>query len=309
MKTVQFREYGAPGVLELVDTPQPVPGPGQVLVRVAGTSFNPVDASIRAGYLQQVIPVRLPHVPGVDVAGTVAGIGAGVTGRTVGEAVIGFLPMTAAGASAEYVLAPAEILTRAPARLPLADAAAVPAVALTAWQALTEVAELREGQRILINGAGGGVGGYAVQFAKQAGATVVATAGPRSTAAVRAAGADQIVDYTSTDLIAAVEPVDVVLSLITAEEATMAALVGLVRPGGILVSTASPAPEDVERKVRTVNVYVRSDAAQLAAIVERIDAGTVTVDVSARYPLAEVATVHELAAAGRTRGKVVVTVG
>ena len=117
---------------------------------------------------------------------------------------IGFLPMTAPGAAAEFALAPAGALTAAPTSIPLADAAAVPAVALTAWQGLFEHADLRAGQRILINGAGGGVGGYAVQFAKQAGATVIATAGPRSVDAVRAAGADQLVDYTSTPVAGAV---------------------------------------------------------------------------------------------------------
>jgi NADPH:quinone reductase-like Zn-dependent oxidoreductase len=130
--------------------------------------------------------------------------------------VIAFLPMTATGAAAEYVLVAADILATAPASVPLADAAALPAAALTAWQALHEHADLRAGQRILINGAGGAVGGYAVQFAKQLGATVVATASPRTADAVRARGADQIVDHTATNVTDAVdEPVDVVLNLIS----------------------------------------------------------------------------------------------
>jgi NADPH:quinone reductase-like Zn-dependent oxidoreductase len=222
--------------------------------------------------------------------------------------VIGFLPMTSPGAAAEFAVVPADALAAAPRTIPLADAAAIPAVALTAWQGLVEHLALQPGQRILINGAGGGVGGYAVQFAKQAGATVIATASPRSTDAVRAAGADQIVDYTATTVTDAIgEPVDAVFNLVGADEAAMAALVALIKPGGMLVSTASPAPEDAERKVRTMNMYVRSDAGQLAEIVRRIDAGTVTVDVSARHPLAEVARVHELSAAGNLRGKVVIT--
>ncbi len=165
------------------------------------------------------------------------------------------------------------------------------------------------GRRILIVGAGGGVGGYAVQFAHQAGATVIATASPRSTAAVRAAGADQIVDYTATSVTEAVgAPVDAVLNLTAGDEAAMAGLVALIEPGGVLVSTASPAPEDTARQVLTLNMYVRSDAAQLAEIVRRIDAGTVTVDISARYPLAELSKVHELSASGGIRSKVVITV-
>jgi NADPH:quinone reductase-like Zn-dependent oxidoreductase len=305
MHAVRFHTFGDPSTLRLEEVDKPAAGAGQVLVKVAGTSFNPVDATFRAGYLQQVMPVTLPHIPGVDLAGTVVE-GAG---STPGDAVIGFLPMTGPGAAAEFAVAPAEVLTAAPTSIPLADAAAIPAVALTAWQGLFEHLDLQAGQRILINGAGGGVGGYAVQFAKQAGATVIATAGPRSTAAVSAAGADQIVDYTATTVTDAIsEPVDAVFNLVGADEAAMAALVALIRPGGALVSTASPAQEDTGRKVRTMNMYVRSDTTQLAEIVRRIDAGAVTVDVSARYPLAEVTKVHELSATGGIRGKVVITV-
>lgn len=310
MQALRYHEFGGPDVLRLDEIEPPVPGPGEVLVRVAGTSFNPVEAAIRSGFMRDAMPVALPHVPGIDVAGTVAALGPDVTGHALGDRVAGFLPMTAPGAAAEYAIAPAGVLTAAPRTVPLADAAAVPAVALTAWQALTEHAGLRPGQRILINGAGGGVGGYAVQFAHALDATVVATASPRSTDAVRAAGADRIVDYTATDVAAAVdEPVDVVLNLIRADEAAMDALVRLVRPGGVLVSTASPAREDATRGVRTVSMYVRSDAAQLAGIVQRIDAGEVTVDVSDRYPLADAARVHELAERGALRGKVVITIG
>jgi NADPH:quinone reductase-like Zn-dependent oxidoreductase len=308
MKAIRFHAYGEPAVLRADDIERPVPGAGQVLVKVAGTSFNPVDASFRAGFMQQAVPLELPHIPGVDVAGTVEALGDGVPGPAVGTAVFGFLPMNENGAAAEYALVPAATLTAAPASIPLADAAAVPAVALTARQAVHEHLAVQPGQRILINGAGGGVGNYAIQFAKQAGATVLATASPRSRDAVATAGPDQIIDHTTTDVIAAAGPVDAVLNLIRTDDATMAALVGLVKPGGVLVTTGSPATEDTDRKVRAVSMFVRSDAAQLADIARLIDAGTVTVDVRARYPLAELARVHERAAAGELGGKVVVTV-
>jgi NADPH:quinone reductase-like Zn-dependent oxidoreductase len=291
VQAIRFHEPNGP--LTLDEVPQPEPGPGQALIKVAATSFNPVEAAIRAG----MMPARLPHIPGIDVAGTVDG-----------RPVMGFLPMSEDGAAAEWAVAPADVLAPAPASIPLADAAAVPAVALTAWQGLVEHAGLRPGQRILVNGAGGGVGGFAVQFAKRLGATVIATASPRSSEAVRAAGADQVVDYTSTDVTTAVEPVDVVFNLVRTDEAAMARLVALVRPGGVLVSTGSPAEEDPDRKVRTVSMYVRSDGAQLAEISRRIDAGEITVDVTGRYPLADLQKVYDLAAAGAIRGKVVVTV-
>lgn len=305
MKAVRFAEYGGPDVLRYEDAPRPQAGPGEALIEVAGTSFNPVDAGIRAGHLQQVVPLRLPHTPGIDVAGTVAELGEGVSGFAVGDPVVGFLPMDVDGSAAQFVTAPAAVLTPAPTSIPLAEAAALPAVALTAWQALFGDAGLRAGQRVLVNGAGGGVGGFAVQFAHQAGAIVVATASARSTDAVRAGGADQIVDYTSADLTTAVDPVDVVLNLVSASEPEITVLRSLVIPGGILVSTASPASPDSARGVRAANVQVRSDAIQLAAIVAKVDAGEVRVDVSSTHPLAELARVHEQSAAGAIRGKVV----
>lgn len=242
MKAVCFHEYGGPEVLRYEDVDRPRPAAGQVLVRVAATSFNPVDVGIRAGFLRQVFPLTLPHTPGIDVAGTVAEVGEGVAGLSLGDAVVGFLPMDEDGAAADLVLAPAEVLTAAPTGIPLPDAAALPVASLTAWQALFEQADLKAGQRVLVNGAGGGVGGYAVQLAKQAGATVIATASPRSKDAVEAFGADQIVDYTSTAVADAVsEPVDAVLNLVAAPEQDIAGLTGLVADGGVVVST-TPRP-------------------------------------------------------------------
>nr|WP_204261929.1 NADP-dependent oxidoreductase [Blastococcus saxobsidens] len=280
------------------------------MVRVAATSFNPVDGTIRAGYLQQVFPLRLPHVPGFDLAGTVAAVGPGGPEELVGEDVVAFLPMTEPGAAAEYVVAPVELLTGAPRSVPLADAAALPSAGLTAWQALTEHADLRAGQRFLVNGAGGGVGGYAVQLAADLGATVIATASPRSTAAVTAAGADQVIDYTRAPVVEAVtEPVDSVLNLVGTTPDELAALSGLVRPGGVVVSTTTPGEDDAAREVRASSVFVRSDAAQLAHLVELVDAGTLQLDVSARFPLEQLAEVHALGEAGGLRGKAVITVG
>ena len=305
MKAVRYYEYGDTQVMRYEDAAQPRPAAGQALMGVAATSFNAVDSSIRAGYLQQQMPVRFPHTPGIDVAGTVADLGEGVTGLNIGDAVIGFLPMNENGAAAEFVLAPADVLTAAPRRVPLPDAAALPAVALTAWQALFEHANLHAGQRILINGAGGGVGGFAVQLAKGARATVIATASPRSTDAVRSDGADQLVDYTTTALTDAIkEPVDVVLNLVRASEQDMAGLVSLVAPGGVLVTTASPARDDPARKVRAISMFVRSDAKDLAAIVARVDAGDLRIDISETYPLSDIVLVHEKGAAGQFRGKV-----
>jgi len=309
MKAVRFHEYGGPEVLRYEEVEQPVPGAGQVRVRVAATSFNGVDANIRGGGMQGPIPVVLPHTPGIDVAGTVDALGEGVSSVAVGDAVIGFLPMAADGAAAEYVLAPAEILTAAPSSIPLADAAALPSVGLTAWQALFDHGRLAAGQRVLVNGAGGAVGDYAVQLAKNAGAHVIATASPRSSERVRTAGADEVVDHTSTDVLAAVtEPVDLALNLAPVDPAELAALVTLVRPGGAVVNTTvwMPAPSDEQRGVRGVDLFVRSDAAQLAELVTLVDQGVLRVDIAQRVRLADLATVHSQAGSGTISGKVVV---
>jgi len=311
MKAVRFHEFGAPDALRYEDVEQPVPGAGQVRIRVTATTFNGVDGTIRAGNMQGAIPVTLPHVPGIDVSGTVDALGAGVDRVQVGDAVIGFLPMTEDGAAAEYVLAPADVLTSAPTTIPLPDAAALPTVGLTAWQALFDHGQLTTGQRVLINGAGGAVGGYAVQLAKNAGAHVIATAGPRSGERVRTDGADEVIDHTSTEVAAAVtEPVDLLLNLAPVDPAQLAALVGLVRPGGALVNTTvwMPAPSDEARGVRGIDLFVRSDAVQLAELVSLVDRGELRVDVAQRVTLAELPTVHAQAATGALPGKVVIVV-
>ncbi|VTR76102.1 NADP-dependent oxidoreductase [Cellulomonas hominis] len=307
MKAVRFHQTGGPEVLRYEDAPQPVPGAGQVRVRVAGSAFNPADGGMRGGFLP--IPVTLPHIPGYDVSGTVDALGEGVDGLAVGDAVVGFLPMATDGSAAEYVVAPADALVPAPTRIPLADAAGMPSVGLTAWQALFEAGGLEAGQRLLVNGAGGPVGGYAVQLAKRAGAQVVATASPRSWDSVRAAGADEIVDHTTTSLLDAVaEPVDVLLNLapITAEDFT--ALVARVRDGGAVVSTTPmvPTPGDEERGVRAATVFVHPDADVLSRLVALVDSGELRVEIASRVPLSEVPALHELAEAGQVHGKVVI---
>src|SRR4051794_21547302 len=190
--------------------------------------------------------------------------------------------MTADGAAAEYVITPADILAPAPTGIPLADAAAFPMVGLTAWQALFDDAELG-GQRVLINGAGGAVGGYAVQLAKRAGARVIATASARSSARVFSAGADEVIDHTTTAVREAVaEPVDVLLNLAPIAPEELEALVALVKPGGVVVNTIPtiPTPSDEARDVRAVGVFVRSDAQQLAQLTALVDSGELRVDIA-----------------------------
>ncbi|MBB5157243.1 NADP-dependent oxidoreductase [Saccharopolyspora phatthalungensis] len=312
MKAVRFHRYGNSDVLTYEEAGRPAPDAGQVLVKVAATSFNPVDMGIRSGALSGVFPLEFPHIPGIDVAGTVAelgaGVGVGVGGWQVGDAVVAFLPMNSDGAAAEYAIAPAEALAAAPRTVELTDAAALPAVGLTAWQALFELAELRAGQAILINGAAGAVGGYAVQLAKQAGAVVTATAKGHRADRLRGYGADRIIgylDYTTTPFTAEAAPFDVVFNLVTTTPDETAALAGLVRDGGALVSTTTPPPENPGRGIRAARVFVLSKADQLAELVSRVDAGQLRIDVADRRPLADLPAVHEEAATGRLAGKTV----
>jgi NADPH:quinone reductase-like Zn-dependent oxidoreductase len=307
MKAVRFDEVGGPEVLRYGEIEQPQPGPDEVRLRVAASAYSAADAGMRAGFLP--IPIQLPHIPGYDVSGIVDAVGEGVEGLSVGDAVIGFLPMERDGGAAEYVIAPAEAVVAAPTRIPLADAAALPSVALTAWQALFDDGGLQAGQRVLIVGAGGVVGKYAIQLATRAGVHVIATASPRSLEDVRAAGAQQIIDHTATDVLGALDgQVDVLLNLAPINPEQFRAYVAAVRDGGVVVSTTAfmATPGDDGRGVRASTVFVLPNRARLAELVSLVDDGALTVEVTRRIPLAELRALHAEAAAGAIPGKVIV---
>jgi NADPH:quinone reductase-like Zn-dependent oxidoreductase len=196
--------------------------------------------------------------------------------------------------------------------VPLADAAALPETGLTAWQALFEVAGLTGGQSVLINGASGAVGGYAIQLAKQAGAVVTATAKERDADRLRNLGADRIVDYidyAQSPLSVEGAPFDVVLNLVPTTDEQTEALIGFVADGGFHVGTMVFGPKEPERGVRSQRVFVRSDAAQLAGLVRRVDDGQLRIEVADRRPLAEAAAVHADSDAGRLHGKTILIPG
>ncbi|WP_328623893.1 NADP-dependent oxidoreductase [Streptomyces sp. NBC_00353] len=305
MKTTRIHEYGDASVVRYDAVPRPRPAFGEVLVHVAATSFNPTEAALRAGLLHAFFPVDLPYTLGWDVAGTVAEIGAGTEGFAVGDRVIGRLD--SGGAAAEYVRAPAAVLVAAPASIPLANAAALPVAGLTAWQAVFEHGKVAAGQRVLVNGAGGGVGGFVTQLAKYAGAEVIATASPRSTEVVLRQGADQVINYTARPVSAALDgPVDTLLNLVPLSPPGAAALAPLVRRGGRIISIATPIEPAADAGVSAMHMVARNDVAHLAALVELVDAAALSIDISESRPLTDLADVHHLSEAGRTRGKVIV---
>ncbi|MFF3439513.1 NADP-dependent oxidoreductase [Streptosporangium sp. NPDC002721] len=298
---MRIHRYGDASVIRHDDIPRPAPGPEEVLIDVAATSFNPSDIGLRRGLLRSVLPIDLPYTLGWDVAGTVAEVGDGVRTLAPGDRVVGLLD--GGGAAAEYVVAPAETLVAAPAAVPLAHAAAIPIAGLTAWQAVFEHANVTSGQRVLVNGAGGGVGGFAVQLAKHAGAHVIATAGARSAETIRRLGADRIVDYTTTPVADALdEPVDAILNIVAVSADT---LVPLVRPGGVVVSITFPVEAPAGSPVTATHFVARNDTSHLAALVELVDTGAVRLDISASRPLTDLAEVHRDAEAGRNRGKII----
>ncbi|MEV1048033.1 NADP-dependent oxidoreductase [Streptomyces sp. NPDC049916] len=308
MKAVRFHEFGSSEVLRYEDVDRPVPGPGQVLVRVAATSFNPVDDHIRAGALTGVIPITLPYVSGIDLAGTVEELGADVTVFQAGDSVVAMLPLDSAGGAAEYVAVPAESLAAAPRTVELADAAALPLTGLAAWQTAFELAELRSGQSVLVNGAGGGVGSLVVQLAVDAGAKVTAVDAEQHAERLRGYGAHRVLGPLdlAAGAAAAGGPFDVVVNHVRVSADELAQLTAYVADGGVAASTAGPVPEDPARGVRSANLFVRPDGRQLAELVGKVDAGAVRIHVSAYRTVADLAAVHAEAGAGRLSGKTVV---
>ena len=288
------------------DVPEPTPGPHDVVVEVHASAINPVDWKIREGRHADL--VDLPLTLGWDVAGTVVRTGEAVTKVEVGDAVFARPELTGDGAQADYACVAEDALAIAPASLSATEAAAVPLAGLTAWQALFDQAGLQEGERVLVQGAAGGVGHLAVQLAHHAHAYVIGTASARNHDWLRELGADELVDYHDTDVADAVDEVDVVFDTVggTAEEQSMAVL----REGGRLVAIAQqPDHEEAARRgIEASWFLVSSDGDQLAELGRLVDDDELTVRIREVMPLDEVARAHELSESGHADGKIVLEV-
>ncbi len=309
MKAVRFHAYGGSDVLQYEDAPRPEAGPGEVLIQVRAAGVNPVDWKIREGYLKDFFPLTLPFTLGADAAGTVAGVGTGVTEFAVGDAVYGPVRMNQNGAYAEFVTAPAALLAPKPASLTFPEAASLPVAVLTAWQALT-TAGFAAGQSVLVHAAAGGVGSMAVQLAKAWGASrIVGTASARNADYVRALGADEVIDYQNTPF-ETIAPVDVVLDGIGGD--VRARSWQVLRDGGFLVSIAG-APVEVPaeaaaRSLRGASTGMQPSAERLGAVNDLVGRGALKPLVEAEVPLAEAARALDLSQRGPVRGKIVLTV-
>jgi NADPH:quinone reductase-like Zn-dependent oxidoreductase len=307
MKAIRIHAYGGPEVLVYEDAPRPAPAAGEVLVRVHATALNPVDRSTRTGYLQQMVNFELPLIPGLDLAGIFEELGPDVTTVSVGDAVYGFSNLMRQGAYAEYARIGMDELAPKPATVDFVTAAAVPLSALAAWQAL-DVAGLRSGQTVLIQGAGGGVGTFAVQFAAAKGAHVIATEDGSKTALLRELGATEVIDYTTTRFEEVARDVDVVLDLVGGE--VQARSFAVLKPGGILVTTMGQPDADAAsaRGVRAGGIMTQGNPAQLREIAGMIDRGAIRPIVSQVFPLAEAREAHMVLDAGKAFGKLVLRV-
>lgn len=306
MKAMRIHEYGGPDVLRYEDAPKPIARAGQVLVKVIAAGVNPVDWKLRQGYMKDFWPLAMPAILGADFAGTVEAVGDNVTAYKSGDAVWG--GSHELGGYAEYIVASeADIITK-PENISFVEAASLPSVALTAWQGVHEYGKLKSGQTILIHAASGGVGMFAVQFAKDLGAHVIGTASAKNEDFVRSLGVTTFIDYTTTKFEDVVQNCDVVFDAVGGDIGTRSLQV--LKPGGILVCIAGDADraEAAKRGVTVEHFSMTITANALQSVNERIATGKVKTIVSETYPLLDARAAQESSATGRTRGKIVLTV-
>jgi NADPH:quinone reductase-like Zn-dependent oxidoreductase len=306
MKAVVAQEYGAPEVLKFENVPRPKPKEDEALVRVIASSVNPADPLTLSGKYAREFGTHLPLVPGYDIAGVVEKTGANVTKLKVGDAVYGY--PTFGGGWADYVTVTQWEVAAKPKSLNFVEAAAVPMGALTAWQALVDVAKLQPGQTVLIHGGSGGVGSFAIQIAKARGARVIATASTANQDLLKQLGADVAVDYTKTKFEDVAKDVDAVLDPVGRE--TLARSYGVVKKGGVVMSlVALPNRDELKKRgIHGAAISVHPDAEDLAEIAQLIDAGKIKPIVTQVVPLSEAIAAQQQAATHHTRGKVVLRI-
>ncbi|MBP0458066.1 NADP-dependent oxidoreductase [Streptomyces montanisoli] len=309
MRVITQHTLGGPEVLTIVDAPEPRPLPTEVLVRVKAIGLNPIEALLRAGEIPPLMGPP-PFVLGWDISGVVE---EAQTWRfRPGDEVFG-MPLfpRMASAYAEAVAAPALHLVRKPASLSHVEASALPVVGLTAWQGLVDLGGVKEGDRVLVHGGGGGVGHVAIQIAKALGAHVITTAGASKREFVEGCGADEVIDYAAVDFAESVRDIDLVLDTIGGD--TVERSLGVLRPGGHLVTAV--AEEDVVLAARYAaagmrfsGIAVDPDPVALRGLVDLVEQGRLRVHVQETFPFERVADAHRLLDGGHLRGKLVLTV-
>src|SRR5437588_881169 len=306
MKAMIVREYGPPEVLKLEDVPRPVPKKNEILVRVIASGVNPVDTLIVSGKYAKEFGTHLPLTPGYDIAGLVEQAGAKITKLKVGDPIYGYVLW--GGGFAQYDVATEGEVAIKPKSLNYEEAASVPLVALTAWQALIDAAKLSPGQTVLIHGGSGGVGTMAIQIAKARGARVIATASTANQDVLKELGADVAVDYTKQKFEDLAKDVDVVLDSVG--KVTLTRSYGIVKKGGFIATLVARLDQTELHKygIRGASISVKPNGAQLAEIGKLIDEKKIKPVVSEVLPLTDAVKAQEQAATHHTRGKIVLKV-
>lgn len=311
MRHVVYDRFGERDVLQVVQSPVPQPDSGQVLVRVHGAGLNPIDWKTRKGlgFAARQIEHSLPWTPGYDVAGEVVAVGDDVTTLAPGDRVMGMVGFPATGGGyAEYALAAADELAIVPEELDLVAAGGIPLAALTAWQGLFEMGKLESGQKILIHAGAGGVGHFAVQFALERGAHVIATASARNRDFLAELGVHEVIDYHTTDFADECYGLDMVLDLMGGDVGKRS--LQTLGEGGVLVTIPTVTADDIisaaeEMGLRAHGMTVRPDVFHLEEIAELIEDGDVRVHIDGRFALDQVRDAHEALEGGHVRGKLV----
>jgi NADPH:quinone reductase-like Zn-dependent oxidoreductase len=309
MKAVVIHEYGGPEVLKYEDIPRPEPKDDQLLIRVIAAGVNPVDGMIRSGMFAKEGNRAFPIILGGDVAGVVEKVGSKITKFKAGDPVFAYVSLDDSGGYAQYALVTEREAALKPKSLTYVEAAAVPVVAMTAWQALVDTAKLSGGQTVLIHGGSGGVGSFAIQIAKARGAKVITTASTANQDFLKQLGADVAIDYTKQKFEDVAKDVDVVLDSIGRD--TLARSYAVVKKGGIIVSlVARPKESELEKHgIRGTPLNAEPNSEELAEIGRLIDNKKIKVIVSQTFPLSEAMKAQEQVATGHTRGKIVLKVG
>lgn len=308
MKAIRIHEFGGPEVLKFEDAPKPIAAADEVVIKIFATSINPVDWKIREGAEKDKFPTNFPLIPGWDVSGEIEEVGSDIKNFRIGDEVYSRPDVTKNGTYAEYVAVKADQVNAKPKSIDHDKAAAVPLAGLTAWQGLFDHGHLEAGQKVLIHGASGGVGTFAVQFAKWKGAYVIGTASADNIEFLKQLGADEVIDYKNEKFEDKVKDVDLVFDLIGGE--TQKRSLQVIKNGGRLVTTLKPGNQEEARKK---NIHVEGFMAQsypedLQQIAQLIDGGKVSPMISKVMPLEKAAEAQALSEKGHVRGKIVLEV-